>query len=89
MLLAAKSNLANVDEHPYAFQNEPPLADTLEVVELDRVADYAVVTDVEYAPYVEFGTRHAPPHPYIWPAVEANRDDFINKQTRAVNEACR
>jgi len=34
---------------------------------------YATVgTDVEYAPYVEFGTRFQKPQPYLGPAFNAN-----------------
>lgn len=85
VLLDAKSNLAIFDDHPYATGF---LADSLEIAELDKVADYAIFSDVDYAPYVEFGTQHAPPHPYIWPAVQKNQPKMIAKQQRAIAEAC-
>ena len=34
-----------------------------------------VGTDVEYAPYVEYGHRGVPPHPFLGPAVEMHRRD--------------
>ena len=33
-----------------------------------------VYNAVEYAPYVEFGTRRAKPHPFMKPAYNKNRD---------------
>ena len=33
-------------------------------------AVYSVGTNVEYAPYVEYGTRHQAPQPYFRPAIE-------------------
>lgn len=29
-----------------------------------------VFTNVEYAPYLEYGTRYAPPYPFLGPAVQ-------------------
>lgn len=34
-------------------------------------AMYRIATDVEYAPYVEFGTRYMHAQPHLGPAVEA------------------
>ena len=36
----------------------------------------AVGTDVEYAPYVELGTRSQRAQPYIRPGVENHRDEY-------------
>ena len=38
----------------------------------------AVGTDLEYAPFVEYGHKGVPPHPFLSPAVEAHKRD-INK----------
>lgn len=65
------------------------LYDSLYLIDLDLAEDFGVATDVEYAPYVEFGTVHSAPKPYIIPAVEAHRASFINRQTVAVQEATR
>jgi HK97 gp10 family phage protein len=35
-----------------------------------------VLTDVNYAPFVEFGTAHAPAQPYLFPAAELARGEF-------------
>lgn len=38
--------------------------------------DATIGTNVEYAPHVEFGTRHNRPKPFLFPAVEAERPKF-------------
>jgi hypothetical protein len=78
----ARQNLLNNDSYISG-----DLYHSLEVVEMDRVEDYAVASDVYYAPYVEFGTARSDAKPYMVPAVEANRGTFINEQTKAVAEA--
>lgn len=35
-----------------------------------------VTVAAEYAPYVEFGTRHQAAQPFMIPAAEANRESF-------------
>lgn len=48
--------------------------------ELTRDGDELVErigTDVEYAPYVEFGTSRAPAYPFLRPALDAIRDSLI------------
>jgi HK97 gp10 family phage protein len=43
-------------------------------METDSRGLLAVIgTNVEYAPYQEFGTRHMPAHPYLRPALGAAR----------------
>lgn len=41
-----------------------------------------VGTDVEYAPFVEYGTRHAHAQPYLTPAVEHARAPFLAALSR-------
>lgn len=36
-----------------------------------------VGTDVEYAPFQEYGTRHMAAHPYLTPAIEGARIRFV------------
>lgn len=36
-----------------------------------------VGSNVEYAPYVELGTRRMPPYPYLWPALRAKTEEVI------------
>lgn len=45
-----------------------------------------VGTHVEYAPYVEFGTRKMAARPYLRPAAEAVRSPFIQAVEAALRE---
>lgn len=51
------------------------LASSYHVVPVD---DYhaLVASNDEKAPYLEFGTRHLAARPHVYPAAEAERDDF-------------
>jgi len=45
----------------------------------------AVGTDVEYAPYQEFGTsRGVPAHPYLRPALDENREKVLKEVKAAL-----
>jgi len=58
------------------------LNDLEEEWESNRV--YKVGTNVEYALYVEYGTRHMPPYPFFRPALvqfEADPEGFITGNT--------
>ena len=44
---------------------------------------YIVGTNVEYAPYVEFGTRHMSAQPYLRPAVEEVRSNIPRYVSRS------
>lgn len=46
-----------------------------------------VGTDVEYAPYVEFGTKRMSAQPYLFPAWEEYRDEYVERMTQALNNA--
>lgn len=39
-------------------------------------------TNVEYAPYVELGTRRTRPKPYLFPALEEERGPFLRRLKR-------
>jgi hypothetical protein len=60
------------------------LKGSLYLAELDITEDWMVASDLEYAPYQEFGTINHPPQPYIVPAVEAERGEFIGRTTAAL-----
>jgi HK97 gp10 family phage protein len=47
----------------------------------------AVGTNVEYAPFVEFGTSRMPAQPYLLPAFEEERAVFIERLKRELGEA--
>ena len=42
-----------------------------------------IATNVEYAPYQEFGTSRIPPHPFIRPAAQNHSAEY-----KAIAEAC-
>ncbi len=46
-------------------------------------------TNVEYAPFVEFGTRHQRARPYLFPSFEDERPKFIDRLRRALDNANR
>jgi HK97 gp10 family phage protein len=51
------------------------LRNSIETQRIDRYT-YGVGTGVEYAPYVEFGTRKMRAQPYLRPAMEIVRDSL-------------
>ena len=46
-----------------------------------------VGTDVEYAPYQEYGTSRIPAHPYLHPALDANKGEIAEKIRDALKKA--
>lgn len=53
-------------------------------------ADAAEVsTDVDYAGYLEFGTRKMAPRPYLKPALDAVAPEFVNDILEAMGELLR
>jgi HK97 gp10 family phage protein len=57
-------------------------------VEVDADGLGATVgTNVEYAPFQEFGTRTVPAHPFLFPALEEHRQDFVSNLSRALDDA--
>jgi HK97 gp10 family phage protein len=54
--------------------------------ELKRLAA-EVGTDVEYAPYQEFGTYKMDANPYLRPALNKHKDDFIRSLKSAIRQA--
>ena len=42
--------------------------------------------EVDYAGFVEFGTSHMSPQPYMQPALEKNRDELLNIVKRKILE---
>lgn len=44
----------------------------------------SVGTDVEYAPYQEFGTVHIPAHPYLRPAFDEQKNNAKNEIAAAL-----
>lgn len=44
-------------------------------------------SDVEYAPFVEYGTLDTPAKPFLYPALEKNKDKIIDNFKEAIKEA--
>lgn len=45
-----------------------------------------VSTRVEYAPFVEFGTSKSPAQPFLFPAAEDERPEFLAKIKKVMSE---
>jgi HK97 gp10 family phage protein len=52
-------------------------------------AEQWVISDVPYAKYQEFGTRHNAAHPFLRPALNESREEIISRIAAAVREASR
>jgi HK97 gp10 family phage protein len=48
-----------------------------------------VFTNIEYAPFEEFGTRFRPGHPAMRPAVEEQRPLYVDRMKAAMQQAAR
>ena len=48
--------------------------------------DVIIGTNVEYAPYLEFGTTRMKPRPFMVPAIERNREWIKNKLAAVVKD---
>lgn len=59
---------------------------THEVRNVPSGAEAVVGTDVEYAPYVEFGTSKMAPHAYLGPALDRHEPDFAARLSRIVED---
>lgn len=46
---------------------------------------HKVVVGASYAAYEEYGTRYRPPHPFLRPAVEANKARFQNQMRQIIH----
>ena len=45
--------------------------------------------DVDYAKYMEFGTRHAAAHPFLRPALAESRTEIVSRIAAAIKESSR
>ena len=44
-------------------------------------------SNLEYAPFVEYGTLDTPARPFLYPALESNKDKIINNFKEAIKKA--
>lgn len=74
----------------YAPVDSGELRDSIEVEELDE-GHYAVGPrdDIEYAPFVEWGTSTTPAQPYMQPAALDHQGDLRRNVTKEVRKAIR
>lgn len=56
------------------------------VAEPESPLSWVVGTNVEYAPFVEYGTYRTPAQPYLTPAAEQVRQPFIDNLRAAVED---
>ena len=45
-----------------------------------------VYSDMDYAPFVELGTRFMPPQPFMYPAYQENKDFFKQRLINSINK---
>ena len=80
-------------EHVAAAAGSAPNSDTgrlVQSVQVDITADSVFVgSTLEYAPWLEFGTRNMLPRPWLNPALEANRRSIIKRVKDAVERTTR
>ena len=80
-------------EHVAAAAGSAPNTDTgrlVQSVQVDITADSVFVgSTLEYAPWLEFGTRNMLPRPWLNPALEANRRSIIKRVKDAVERTTR
>ena len=80
-------------EHVAAAAGSAPNTDTgrlVQSVQVDITDDSVFVgSTLEYAPWLEFGTRNMLPRPWLNPALEANRRSIIKRVKDAVERTTR
>ena len=70
----AKINVSQSTGHPQV-QTGRLRASIIHEVNKDSVS---IGSNVIYSKYLEFGTSKMPPYPFLFPAVEANRENIID-----------
>jgi len=86
----AEAVMADAEANVLAMEGEMPywtgeLYDGFYVYHGNLTDDYLVATDVEHAPWVEFGSiNNEPPRPFLIPAVEANKVKHYEATAKAM-----
>ena len=70
----AKINTGGTTNHPYRQSGRLVGSITHEVGQ----GEVSIGTNVEYGKYLEFGTSHHPPYPWLFPAVELKKSEIIS-----------
>lgn len=64
------------------------LRDSIEVAQIGPL-EWEVQVTAPYATFVEYGSTHQPAHPFLTPAAEAVRGEFIREATIAIQRCFR
>jgi hypothetical protein len=70
----AKLNTGGTTNHPYRKSGRLVGSITHEVGQ----GEVKIGTNVVYGKYLEFGTVHHPPYPWLYPAVELKKSEIIS-----------
>jgi len=77
--------------HQASSPGQPPASDNGKLVEsISRKRDGLVAivwTELEYGKFLEFGTTHIAPRPWLTPAVEKNREKYPRELGKVVIES--
>lgn len=86
-----RAELATIGENiaETAKQFVPVETGTLQVSIVPEIEDMTlrVGTNVEYAPFVELGTKKMQPQPFLKPAFDLHRNFIVQRIQRAIREA--
>jgi HK97 gp10 family phage protein len=63
------------------------LRNSIAIEPADEGLSGTVGTNVEYAPYVEFGTRYMPAQPFLLPAIEEEQPEFVRRLKEQLGSA--
>jgi HK97 gp10 family phage protein len=78
--------------HTASAPGEPPATDegtlvgSLQIWTSSDGMSIAVGSNLNYAPYLEYGTRKMAARPYLNPAFDVNREEILALITKAVNQ---
>jgi len=72
----AKINTGGKTNHPYR-QLGGLVNSIIHIVEGNSVLIGSTINDPPYPTYLEFGTSHHPPYPWLFPAVELKKPEII------------
>ena len=75
------------DKAASAVRDKHPKAEVFDKVEPDGPGEAVVAVAAGYGAYVEYGTTRAAAQPFLTPAVDAARNNFIKACGKAVGDA--
>lgn len=77
--------------HQASAAGEMPAIDTAALItsiqsDTDGLMQAVVHTNIDYAVYLEYGTVHMAPRPFMAPAAEAERSEFVRRLSNLEDE---